>query len=169
MNTSNLILRKFTKTDFCDFSTLIQDKQTSPYSQYDEQFPTDLAQLQEILDYFIVSDDFFAIELKSNNCVIGFISLNYIDKSTRNLGFCIHSCYQGKGYGTEAVAGTIKYAKEVLHLHRLTSGTAKVNTPSMRLLQHAGFRIVSESEASFVNDEAGKPVIFMACSMEKIL
>ena len=169
METLHLVLRRFTTSDFQDFSELIRDKQASKYAIYDDQFPTDEENLRNILLYFTGSDEFFAVELKSDNKVIGFISLNYTDYITRNLGYCIHTNYQGNGYAKEAVSEIMRYAKYELKLHRFISGTAKENIPSVELLKGAGFSITAESAASFVNDESGNPLEFTAYSFECIL
>jgi RimJ/RimL family protein N-acetyltransferase len=169
METLHLVLRKFANSDFQDFSELIRDKQASKYAIYDDQFPTDEENLRNILLYFAGTDEFFAVELKSENKVIGFIGLNCTDDSTRNLGFCIHTNYQGNGYAKEAVSELLSYAKHKLNVHRLISGTAKDNIPSVELLKSVGFSITGESIGSFVNDESDNPLEFTAYSLECIL
>ena len=169
METLQLVLRRFVTSDFQDFKELIRDKQASEYAIYDDQFPTDEENLRNVLLYFAGTDEFFAVELKSENKVIGFISLNYTDNSTRNLGYCIHTNYQGNGYAKEAISEILSYAKYNLKLHRLISGTAKANIPSVELLKSTGFSIAGESMASFVNDERGNPLEFTAYSFECIL
>ena len=92
--------------------------------------------------------------------------MNYIDDNTRNLGYCIHTSYQGRGYAKEAVEEIKKYAKEELELYMLISGTAEENEPSIHLLTSAGFTITGKQQGSFVNDENGNPIVFMGCSFE---
>lgn len=169
METLHLVIRRFEVRDFQDFSELIRDKQASKYAIYDDQFPTDEENLRNVLLYFTGTDEFFAVELKSENKVIGFISLNYTDDITRNLGYCIHTNYQGCGYAKEAISEILSYTKHKLKLHRLISGTAKANIPSVELLKSIGFSITGESTTSFVNDESGNPLEFKAYSFECIL
>lgn len=166
METSRLIIREFVLDDFVEFTELIRNKISSKYAVYDEQFPTDSESLKGLLSYFADSDEFFAVELKTENKVIGFISLNYIDDNTRNLGYCIHTSYQGRGYAKEAIEEVKKYAKEELELCMLISGTAEENEPSIHLLTSAGFTITGKQQGSFVNDENGNPIVFMGCSFE---
>lgn len=166
METNSLYIRKFAPDDLQDFSELICNKMSSEYAVYDEQFPTDVESLKGLLTYFTDSDEFFAVELKASGKVIGFVSLNYVDDSTRNLGYDIHTEYQGKGYAREAVLEVKRYAKENLGLARLISGTAEENEPSVRLLLGAGFTITEKSQGSFVNDENGNPITFIGCSFE---
>lgn len=169
IDTKRLKIRRFTIKDLNDFSVLIRDKMSAEYCKYDEQFPTDDASLSGILAYFSGSDEFFAVELKSENKIIGYISLNRADGDARNLGYCIHSAYRGKGCATEAVGAIITYAKNILRLNRLVSGTAEENTPSVRLLERAGFHRTGSEKGSFANDENGTPVIFTGVSFELIL
>lgn len=114
METVRLVIRKFVDNDFTDFSELICDKQASKYAVYDDQFPMDAESLRNVLYFFRDSEEFWAVELKAENKLIGFISLNYVDDTTRNIGYCIHSKYQGYGYAKEAVRQAVSYAGDVL-------------------------------------------------------
>ncbi len=169
METTRLVLRRFTPEDLNDFVELIQDKMSSAYAAYDEQFPTGEESLRNVLACFAGTDEFFAVELKAEMKVIGFIALNRIDAETRNLGYCIHSAYQGNRYAGEAVTAVIAYAKNGLKLRRLVSGTAEANAPSVRLLQNAGFILTGKSVGSFAKDEHGAPIEFVGCSFERVL
>ena len=170
MQTLNLLIRRFTNSDFTDFAGLIRDKMSSVYAVYDEQFPTDDITLKNILDYFSVSDEFYAVELKSLNKVIGFLTLNNCEEqSVRNLGYCIHTQYQGIGYGTEAVNEIIRYARDELKLNKLITGTVQNNIPSVSLLSAVGFKKTGESNGSFVADDKGHPIEFIGNSYELIL
>ena len=169
METNRLNIRKFVFEDMRDFEELIRDKMSSKYAVFDEQFPTDSETLKDLLSYFIGSDEFFAIERKDTKRVIGFISLNYIDDTTRNMGYCIHTQYQNNGFARETLIEMKKYAKEELGLSKLISGTAEENRASVNLLIGSGFSIVNKQQVSFVNDERGNPIIFMGCAFECIL
>lgn len=164
-----LDLRAFAPEDFDDFAELIRDKMSGKFAAYDDQFPTDDDGLRGVLGYFAASDEFFAIELFSENKVIGFISLNKIDETARNVGFCVHSAYQNMGYATEALADIIRFARDELHLRKLVSGTADVNIPSVKLLEKFGFVKVSASVGSFARSADGKPIEFIGGSYEKRL
>ncbi len=168
METDHLIIRRFVRDDFQDFSNLICDKMRSRYAVYDEQFPTDHENVKALLYFFKDSEEFWAIELKATKNVIGFVSLNYIDEHTRNLGYCIHTEYQGKGFASEVVVEIMRYAHETLNVRKMISGTAEENEPSVKLLLKTGFSLVEKSKGSFVNDEKGNPIIFTGCSFEYI-
>lgn len=95
--------------------------------------------------------------------------MNYIDDNTRNLGYCIHTSYQGNGFAKETVAEIKRYAKEELKLGKLISGTAEENEPSVHLLTNAGFTITRKQQGSFVSDANGNPIVFIGCSFEYLL
>lgn len=169
METERLILRQFRKDDLNDFVSLIRDKMTAEYSKYDAQWPTDEETLAGVLEWVTDSDEWWAVEQKDSSNVIGFICLNQIDRYSRNLGYCLHTSYQGNGYGKEAVAQLIRYAKEVLCLQKITAGTAQINLPSVKLLLGNGFAIKEESYGSFVKDKDGSDVIFPTYVFELLL
>jgi RimJ/RimL family protein N-acetyltransferase len=170
MQTKNLKIRRFSNADFDDFAELIRDKMASEYSKYDHPFPTDDDSLKGILDYFSSTDEFYAVELIRSNKVIGFLSLNKCEeKGVRNLGYCINTQYQGKGYGTEAVNEIIRYVKEEMKIYKLVTGTAKDNIPSVRLLSAVGFKKIGENIVSFVKDENGNPIECIGYSYEILL
>ena len=170
MKTNNLRIRKFCNEDFEDFAELIRDKMASEYAIYDHPFPTDDEMLKNILGYFSSTDEFYAVELLSTNKVIGFVSLNNCEEQgVRNLGYCIHTQYQGKGYGTEAVDEIIRYAKEELKINKLITGTAKDNIPSVRLLSAVGFKKIGENVGIIVKDDNGNPIESIGYSYEMLL
>ena len=166
METKDLLIRRFDMNDFESFKLLINDKMNSQYSAYDNQFPTDDNSIKEVLHYFLSSDAFFAIVLKPEKSVIGFVGLNYVDEKTRNVGYTIHSLYQGKGYGSQMIMEIKRYAKEEMHVSKLISGTAEVNISSCKLLEKAGFILINKEKACFANDKFGNPIVFIARSYE---
>ena len=144
METERLYIRRYTKEDFPGICELIRDKMASPYAKYDSAFPTDDKGLMEVLNFFAGSDEFWALEEKSEHKIIGFISLNYVDEASRNLGYCLHTRWHGKGHASEAARRMIKYAKEELKLEKLVTGTAEENLPSVKLLERLGFTRLCE-------------------------
>ncbi|ANY69535.1 alanine acetyltransferase [Paenibacillus sp. BIHB 4019] len=57
-----------------------------------------------------------------------------------NVGYFLDRAHQGNGYVSEAVRLVTAYAFEQLNLHRLQAGVMPRNTPSIRVLERAGFR-----------------------------
>jgi ribosomal-protein-alanine N-acetyltransferase len=73
---------------------------------------------------------------------IGDISLSQIMRGPFQacfLGYRIDASYEGHGYVSEALGAVVKYAFEVLNLHRIMANYAPTNVRSGRLLRRAGF------------------------------
>ncbi|MDD4796541.1 MAG: hypothetical protein PHO66_02070 [Eubacteriales bacterium] len=54
-------------------------------------------------------------------------------------------------------------------MEKLISGTAKANTPSVKLLCAAGFHITAQSTESFFNDEKGRPILLAGYAFACVL
>lgn len=169
LETERLTIRRFETQDAENFCELIRDKMSSPVSAYDDQFPTDDKGVKVVFDYFMQEDAFMAVLLKKSNLLIGYIALNDVDNDVRNIGYCLHTAYWGKGYATEAIGAVIEYARDVLCLRKLISGTAVGNATSVKLLEKFNFREVSRRECSFACDKDGNPISFIGCSYELVL
>jgi ribosomal-protein-alanine N-acetyltransferase len=73
---------------------------------------------------------------------IGDISLSQIMRGPFQacfLGYRIDALYEGHGYVSEALGAVVKYAFEILNLHRIMANYAPTNVRSGRLLRRAGF------------------------------
>jgi ribosomal-protein-alanine N-acetyltransferase len=74
--------------------------------------------------------------------VVGSLSLSNIVRGAAHygdLGYALAADRQGQGLMTEAVAATIHYAFEDLHLHRVKAAYLPTNERSARLLRRLGF------------------------------
>lgn len=83
------------------------------------------------------------IYLNETSELIGRITVNIIARGIMqgaHIGYYIGLEHNGKGYMTEAVRLTLKYAFEVLDLHRVEANVMPRNKPSARVLEKAGFR-----------------------------
>lgn len=100
----------------------------------------------------------FAIELKSENKVIGGTQITNIDKhnGTAGGGIWISEKYWGKGYGTEAFGARIKYAFEDLGLRRLENGYFKENEKSHKMQLRFGYKDEGIRRKRFVSRGSGK-------------
>jgi [ribosomal protein S5]-alanine N-acetyltransferase len=56
------------------------------------------------------------------------------------VGYWIGKPYACRGYMTEALRAAVGFAFDTLHLHRLEAATMPHNVPSVRVLEHNGFR-----------------------------
>jgi len=74
--------------------------------------------------------------------VIGNVSLTQVSRGALQqgiLGYSLAEAEQGQGYMLEAVQAAVRYAFEVLHLHRVVASHMPRNERSAHLLEKAGF------------------------------
>lgn len=70
---------------------------------------------------------------------LDFFELDPINRRA-GIGILIHDdALRGKGYASDAVETTCRYAREVLNLHQLWCNVGSDNAPSRRLFAKAGF------------------------------
>jgi len=94
----------------------------------------------------------FAVEIKSENKVIGGVSLDKINKfqGTAGGGIWINAKYHGHGYGTEAFGKRIEYAFNELKLRRLENGFFYGNTSSLKMQEKFGYKIEGMRRKAFM-------------------
>jgi [ribosomal protein S5]-alanine N-acetyltransferase len=83
----------------------------------------------------------WAIEIDSK--CIGSVFIHSIEAENRRARFAIEifdSSYWGRGVGRAATENTIKYAFEILHLHRLDLRVLTINERAIRCYEHCGFK-----------------------------
>lgn len=87
----------------------------------------------------------FAIELKSQNLLIGGIalSINQINKRA-SLGYWLGVDYWGNGYTTESVRALLRFGFEELQLNRIEAQFLKRNPASGRVMEKAGMKLEIE-------------------------
>ena len=84
----------------------------------------------------------FGVFLRESQELIGVLSLTEIVRGPYQscwLGYYLDQAQNGHGYTTEAVGLVVKYAFQVLGLHRIEAGVMPHNTGSIRVLEKAGF------------------------------
>ncbi len=85
----------------------------------------------------------WAILLGETDRYIGFIGLkgdDYPRDGTAEIYYTIHPDFFGRGYGTEAVRGTLDFAFSRLELHRVWAGATCENVGSWRIMEKVGMR-----------------------------
>lgn len=83
----------------------------------------------------------YAVHLKQSNAFIGWCGLKYraaIDEV--DLGYRFMPSSWGKGYGTEAAAGSLAYGFNSLQLQRITARAHVENLPSLQILRKIGMQ-----------------------------
>ncbi len=84
----------------------------------------------------------FAICLKADASLVGAIGIFHISKTNRlaEIGYWIGVPYWNQGFCTEAAAGIIRYAFEVLELNRVQARHLTNNPASGRVMQKVGMK-----------------------------
>lgn len=84
----------------------------------------------------------FGIFLSQTDELIGNIALSHISRGPAQscmVGYTLDKKQNGKGYMTEAVKLAVAYGFQTLKLHRIEAGVMPHNTPSIKVLEKAGF------------------------------
>ncbi len=75
--------------------------------------------------------------------LVGRVALNEVVRGVFGnayLGYFVDEAVNGRGYATEAVRRTVRFAFDELRLHRVQAAVVPRNAGSVRVLEKAGFR-----------------------------
>ena len=145
LNTERLLLRKWEEADLKDLYEYAKCEDVGPNAGWLPHKNED--ESKKILNMFINSNDTYAIVLKSENKVIGSISMHdkSPDESRSNLkekqvGFVLNPKYWGNGYIPEAVNYIINYLFNELKTDIIWCGHYDFNHKSKRVVEKCGFK-----------------------------
>ena len=85
----------------------------------------------------------FGIFLNHSEELVGRVALSNLVRGAwhnATLGYFVGEAHNGKGYATEAVGLTLRYAFETANLHRVQAGVIPRNVGSIKVLERSGFR-----------------------------
>ena len=146
METVRTIFSKLCKNDYEDLYKLHSNSEVRKYlggtmnkDKFDKQFKSFFsAQLPEI--YWVIHE-------KETNNFIGVSSISkYHDDINYEVSYELAPEYWNKGYGTEIVEETIKFAFQKLKLKTLYAETQKKNIASRKILEKIGMEFLEEIE-----------------------
>ena len=149
IETERLILRSWNAEDLPLFIAMNKDERVMRY------FPALLSDAETEAFYGRIQDEFgrkgwglYAVEIKSTGEFIGYVGLHEIGFDADfapgvEIGWRLAADYHNQGYATEAATAVLRSAKE-LGIDRLFSFTAKINTPSERVMQKIGMTKAGE-------------------------
>lgn len=149
IETERLILRSWMLQDLSLFVEMNKDKCVMRY------FPATLNEAETEAFYNRIQDEFnryhrglYAVEIKTSGEFIGYVGLHEIGFEADftpgiEIGWRLAADYHNQGYATEAAKAVLKLAKES-GIGRLYSFTAKINSPSERVMQKIGMVRVGE-------------------------
>lgn len=146
IDTSRLVLRRFTEADLAAFVAYRSDPEVARYqswSDYDARRGRALIEEMRTLQPGEPGRWFqFALALKATGELVGDCALKVEAHEPRQaeLGFTLARGHQGQGLGREAVHALLGYALSTFGLHRVVAVTDALNAPAARLLERVGFR-----------------------------
>lgn len=145
LETERLMLRPWLKTDTEDLYRYASDPEIGPIAGFPVH--TSVENSLEIIDTVFQEPGNFAIYLKSENRVIGSISLKIgqqsslkLTKQEAEIGYWIGKPFWGQGLMPEAVEAVIDYALNTLELTDLWCAYYEGNVKSQRVQEKCGFR-----------------------------
>ena len=139
--TERLVIRKFRESDYDDLFEFLSQLEDDEFEGYPG---ITYENGKEHLKYRVGSEEFYAIELKESEKVIGNIYCGNRDFSAKEVGYIINKKYQRKGYACEALSAVIEKAFEE-GVHRVFAECDPRNICSWKLLEKVGL----EREAHF--------------------
>ena len=159
----SVYVRPVKKEDMKSFYKAAQDEEIRYMTGTRHVFTMD--QLYEHYERIIQDETRFdfAICLRDNDELLGYLSIVEIDRENQKAGFriALHSRgHLNKGYGTEAVRLALKFAFETLKLNRLQLEVFSHNSRALRAYEKAGFKregIIRQS--LFLNNQYSDEII----------
>lgn len=152
IETERLIVRDHVASDFQGLSSLLTSEKEmyflmDLYAPNAEAVEANLNTALREIDSPLRDKYFFAITDKISGDYIGEIGFTVLERrhedsnvsSLVELGYFIKSDYWGKGIVTEAGEAVIEYAFLSVGIHKITTGCAKANTASERVMKKLGF------------------------------
>lgn len=154
--TERLLIRRYRPTDEADLCEFMLQRVNEKFEQYAD-FSTEKA--KEELAFRMESKEFYAIEEKKENKVIGNLYFGFREFDQRELGYVLNQNYQHQGFGTEACNCFIKNAFRQ-GVRRVFAETCPENVASWKLMEKIGMKREAHlrQNISFHKDQYGHPV-----------
>ena len=156
IETKHLIIRQFEMKDEKDLGEYMIQRVDTQFESYPD---FTMEKLSSEIKFRCGSDEFFAIELKSEQKVIGNIYIGKRDFNTRELGYVLNENYQRHGYGSEAARAMMDYMFEA-GVHRIYAESSPDNTASWKTMEKIGMMREAhfKKNVSFKQDAKGNPI-----------
>ena len=157
METSRLLIRRFTSDDWKDLFEYLSQDFVVKYEPYDVF--TEESSIQEAVKRS-KDKNFWAVCLKESGKVIGNIYLAARDFDTWELGYAFNAHYHGKGYATEAACAMVDDVFKNHNARRVIAMCNPLNEPSWKLLERLGMRREGHllQNIYFKKDASGNPI-----------
>lgn len=161
IETERLIIRTYEEKDKEDLAEYMLQRVHAKFEDYPD-FTVEKA--QEEIDYRSKSDEFYAIELKCEQKVIGNIYLGKRQFQSLEIGYVLNENYMNEGYGSEAAKMAIQWAF-YKGIHRIYAECSPNNTASWKTMEKIGMKRegLLRQNVSFHHDENGNPIYWDTC------
>lgn len=156
LETERLIVRSYEYRDKKDVCEYMLQRVHANFEGYPDFTPE---KAEDEIAFRIQSDEFFAIELKSEHKVVGNVYMGKRDFSARELGYVLNERYLRQGIGFEACSAVTEHFFRT-GTHRIYAEAAPENEASWRLMEKLSMKKEAHfvKNASFHTDENGKPI-----------
>lgn len=142
----NYIIRNFIDCDLDDVYQYASDSKVSFYLTWPKH--KNIEETKIILEKFKKEEHNFAIVLKSENKVIGSISLfddresskDFLNKKSTEVGYLLNSNYQNRGIMVDVLSLLIEKIGETKIYDVIMATVVKENIRSIKVLEKCGFK-----------------------------
>ena len=100
---------------------------------------------------------------------IGLFMQPDVYRFSAELGYWLAEPFWGKGITTTAVVAVSKYAFEGFNLNRLFAGVFQGNTPSMRVLEKAGYKLEGRLRKAVYKEKCFKDQLMYSILREELI
>jgi RimJ/RimL family protein N-acetyltransferase len=150
LKTGRLSLRRWIAGDEDGFIQMNQDREVMEFFPRTLTPAESLAMIDRIRAFFESNGyGLFAVELCATREFLGFTGFSrpsfesYFTPCTE-IGWRLKKAAWGKGYATEAASACLRYGFDELHMDKIYSWTAVINTRSERVMQKIGMTRAGE-------------------------
>ncbi|MDF0478859.1 GNAT family N-acetyltransferase [Vagococcus sp. PNs007] len=138
IETERLIIRSYKDEDKKEALLFLGDEETM-YFLPEEVF--DLAKVSELIGKQKKKEEYFAVELRETNQVIGHLYFAaFFGDHSYEIGWVFNKQFHSKGYGYEAANAIMTYGFDQLTIHRIIATCQPDNHGSYKLMEKLGMR-----------------------------
>lgn len=154
--TERLILRRYTENDLQDLYEYLSNPNVVKFEPY---MPMVMEEVKDNLKWRISTDEMIAVQLKSENKMIGNVYLGKRDFDSLEIGFVFNEKYWKKGYAKESCEKLVEEAFK-MGIHRIYAECDPMNQNSWGLLEKMGFLKEGHLRKNvyFFKDENQQPI-----------
>lgn len=155
INTNNLIIRPFKKTDLKSFIDFMLNEEVTKYLNFTAQQKTEqgaIKLLEMTLNSYETDNPLFALAITDKITGIYIGSCGIAPKEEQDTYECFYVIlpeYRNKGYAKEAMNALLDYAFNKLNILKIIADISSENIPSQQLAKSLGMQL----ETVFNNQE----------------